>query len=84
MFIASVIRVFFIIKNKVHWDPFKTWNLTTVVERKDGTTFNRPFKRFEYVGQETKEGTVTGIYFVRTELKSKRELEYEKLCEKWR
>lgn len=68
----------------MHWDPFETWKMTTIVERKDGTIFNRPFKRFEFVGQVTEEGTVAGIYFVRTEPKSKRELKYEQLCEKWR
>lgn len=66
------------------WDPFKLWAMTTVIKRKDGTTFKRPFKRFEYIGQETEKGTVTGIYFVRTEPKSKKELKYEKLVKKWK
>jgi len=84
MFIVGVIRAFFIIKNSVRWYPFESWKMTTVVKRKDGTMFNRPFKRFEYVDQETEEGTVTGIYFVRTNPKSKEELKYEKLVKKWK
>jgi len=71
-------------KSKKQWNPFKLWEMITIIKRKDETTFERQFKRFEYVGQETEEGEIIGIYFVRTRQKSKKELKYEKLIEKWR
>lgn len=51
-------------KAKKKWDPFRRWKMTTIIRKKDGSTFERPFKRFEYVGQETEEGEVIGIYHI--------------------
>lgn len=84
MFVVGVIRTFFMIKNAKRWDPFKLWAMTIVVKRKDGTTFSRLFKRFEYIGQETEEGIIIGIYFSRTKPKSKKELKYEAMVKKWK
>lgn len=84
-FVLFMMAKAYISANKIRtWNPFKLWAMTTVVKRKDGTTFKRPFKRFEYIGQETEEGTVMGIYFVRTNSKSKEELKYEELVKKWK
>lgn len=71
-------------KNQKPWDPFESWQMTTLIERSDGSTFTRSFKRFEYVGQKTDEGVIIGIYTDEVRPKSKRQLKYEQLCEKWR
>lgn len=84
MFLSILLKTYISTKRIKTWDPFKLWEMTTIVKRKDGTTFKRPFKRFEYVGQETEEGIVIGIYFVRTKPKSKKELKYEAMVKKWK
>jgi len=71
-------------KKRQKWNPFEQTKMTTTIKRKDGSMFERPFKRFEYIGQEVDSGTIIGIYFVRTKPKTKKQLKYEKLCEKWR
>lgn len=71
-------------KRKPKWNPFALWEMTTLVKRKDGSTFERPFKRFEYINQKTDEGTIIGIYFIRTKPKTKKEIKYEELCKKFR
>lgn len=69
-------------QKKHKFDPFNKYQMVCLIRKKDGSTFERPHKRFEYIGQITEEGRIIGIY-TRYQ-KSKKELEYEKLCEKWR
>jgi len=84
MFLLVMIKTYISAKKIESWNPFKTWAMTTIVKRKDGTIFERQFKRLEYIGQETDEGIVIGIYFVRTKPKSKKELKYEEMLKKWK
>ena len=64
------------------WNPFEAWKMITIVKRKDGSTFEREFKSFEYIGQETEEGEVVSIYYIH-EL-SEKQKKWEALCEEWR
>ena len=57
--------------------------MTALVKREDGSTFERPLKRFEYFGQKVEEGEIIGTYYVYPP-KTKKQLKYEKLVEKWR
>jgi len=87
LFVAYLVFVLYLRnrrKKKAKWNPFERSQMTTIIKRKDGSTFNRPFKRFEYVGQEVNDGTIIGIYLSQTKPKTKKEIKYEKLCEKWR
>ena len=86
IFITYLIFMLYLRKRrkKPEWNPFEQAKMATIIKRKDGSIFERPFKRFEYVNQEVDNGTIIGIYLTQTKPKTKRQIKHEKLCEKWR
>lgn len=64
------------------YNPFNRFKVVSLIQRPDGTTFERPHKRFEYWGQTVEEGKIIGIYT--RHKKSKELLEHEELIAKWR
>lgn len=87
LFVAYLIFVLYLRnrrRKKVKWNPFEQAKMTTIIKRDNGSIFERPFRRFEYVNEELIDGTVIGIYLTQTKPKTKKQIKYEKLCEKWR
>lgn len=69
-------------RGKKKWDPFKLWKMITTIKRKDGSTFEREFKRFEYIGQKLDEGEIVSIYHVYE--MSEKQKKWEEYCKKFR
>jgi len=67
---------------KQQYNPFRLWKMVSVIRRNDGSTIERPYKRFEYWGQKTAEGEIIGIYHIHK--KSPKEIKQDKLIAKFK